>query len=95
MLLNGQNRLRVVDVGGGVGAVHPVGQELLGDGRVGLEGDHQTSRNRVAVGVQRARSVEPHDAGSVRGIVLPAAPDDSVTPAHQEPIARVGRLVGR
>jgi hypothetical protein len=93
VVLLGEHGFRVVYVIGGIGPVHPIGKELRLSGFVGLKIDHHLARYRAALRGYRLRPPEAHYSGDIWRVMLPAAPGDGVTPAHQEAIAWVHRLV--
>ena len=74
-----------------------VGQQLNLAWLARLEADQQPPGDRPAVD-PRLGDLDPHQSVAFGHVVLPAAPDDCIAMAHQEPVAGIGRrrgLIGR
>ena len=92
VVLNGHHGIPRLEVVGRIGAVHAVGDVLVLDNGVGLEGHDDGAGDGLAV-LLGLRSVDAKQARGVGYVVLPAAPDDGVALAHQEAVAGVqGRV---
>ena len=99
VILHRQHRFPTLQVVGRVGLMVPVGQKLHIGRRGRLEGNHDATGHRRSVSVDGVGNIATQQARGVGHVVLPDAPDQAVSVAHHEAVARVrvgvGRRIGR
>ena len=93
LVLHGELRVTLLDVGGGIGPVPTIGQEQRRRGHVSLELRVHAPLDGPAAGVERVRPVEAQQAGQIGEVALPGAGEDDEAASHEEAVARVdGRI---
>ena len=95
VFLHRQHRIPAFQVIGGIRLMLPVGQKLRRRRRGGLEGNDDGAGHRRTVGPECVGDAAPEQPRRVGNVVLPAAPDQAVAAAHQEPVARMRVGIGR
>src|SRR5436309_1668036 len=94
LVLHGELRVALLDVGGGIGPVPTIGQEQRRRGHVSLELRVHAPLDGPAAGVERVGPVEAQQAGQIGEVALPGAgEDDEAVSPNAAPPARRRRSV--